>query len=166
MEIMPSSVNDVLSKMQATRDELLACVEGLDRGALTWRPVEGDWSIRDKLAHLAEAERAHRRFVEAVLAGRPVRLEGFDLDRWNQEHVARRAGQSVEEILHDMCAERQATLALVERIQAGDWERQGDHPALGRTSVGQVLRVISVHERRHLHEIRRLLEMQGPARGR
>jgi len=150
----------ILPKMQATREELLTLVEGLDEAILTWRPPQGGWTVRDNLAHLADAERAHRHFVEAVLKGRSMRLEGFDLDRWNEEHVARRAGQSTDEILDALRAERQETLAFISTLPGDAWVRQGEHPALGEVSVGQVMRVIGVHERMHLKEMRYLLEAQ------
>jgi uncharacterized damage-inducible protein DinB len=81
MVIMASPADKILSKMQITRDELLSFVEGLDEASLTWHPPDGGWSIRDNLAHLADAEHAHRRFVQAVLEGRSTHWEGFDLDR-------------------------------------------------------------------------------------
>lgn len=155
---MISNIDIILSKMQATRAELRSFVEGLDQAALTWHPPGGDWSIRDNLAHLADAERAHRRFVRAVLEGRSTRLEGFDLNRWNEEHVARRAGQAVDEILGALRAERQETLAFISTIPPDAWDRQGDHPALGRVSLKQVIRIIGVHERMHLKEIRKVFE--------
>jgi uncharacterized damage-inducible protein DinB len=144
--------------MQSTRDELLAFTAGLDQAALTQHPPEEGWSIRENLAHLADAERAHRRFVAAVLEGRAPRLEGFDLDRWNHEHVARRAGQSIQEILDALHAERQQTLAFIAAIPADAWDRRGHHPALGDASVEQVIKIIGVHERMHLKEMRKLLE--------
>jgi uncharacterized damage-inducible protein DinB len=146
--------------MQSTRDALLASVEGLDQAILTWHPPEGGWSIRDNLAHLVDAERAHRRFVGAVLEGRSTHLEGFDLDRWNEEHVARRIHQSVDEILADLRAARQETLAFIATLSPDAWNKQGDHPALGEVSMQQVIKVIGVHERMHLKEIRQLLEAQ------
>ena len=157
---MSSPAEKILPKMEETRAELLSFVEGLDRAALTWRPPDGGWSMRDNLAHLADAERAHRRFVGAVLGGRSTRLEGFDLDRWNAEHVGRRAGQSLDEIVADMRAQRQETLAFIAALPEDAWDEQGDHPALGRVSVHQVIRVIGVHERMHLKEMLRLWEAQ------
>jgi hypothetical protein len=144
--------------MQATRQALLALIEGLDEAASNWWSPEGGWSTRETLAHLVDAERAHRRFVEAVLAGQPVHLEGFDLDRWNEEHVVRRAHQPVAEILAALHAERQATLDLLPTIPDDAWERRAIHPALGEVSVYQVIRIIGVHERQHLQEIRQRLQ--------
>ena len=157
---MPTPADRILSKMQTTRVNLLALVEDSGQTSLTWHPPGGGWSIRDNLAHLVDAERAHRRFVGAVLESRPIRLEGFDLDRWNQEHVARRAGQSVDEILDALRAERQKTLAFIASIPRDAWDKKGDHPALGEVSVSQVIKVISIHEHLHLKEIRRQLKLQ------
>jgi hypothetical protein len=155
-----SDIDIILSKMQATRDELLSFVQGLDEASLTWHPPGGGWSIRDNLAHLADAEHAHRRFVQAILDGRSVHLEGFNLDRWNQEHVARHAGQSIDEILDALRAEREETLILIVDISPDAWDRRGDHPALGEVSVRQVIKTIGVHERMHLKEMCKLLKAQ------
>jgi hypothetical protein len=144
--IMTLDIDIILSKMQATRDELLSFVEGLDAASLTWHPPEGGWSMRDNLAHLVDAEHAHRRFVQAVLEGRSVHLEGFD--------------QPVGEILDALRAEREETLILIVDIPPHAWDRRGDHPALGEVSVQQVIRTIGVHERMHLKEVRKLLEAQ------
>ena len=157
---MSSPADKIRSRMQAVHTELLSLVGSLDQTTLTWRPPDGAWSIRDNLAHLVDAERAHRRFVQLVLEGRPTRIEGFDLDRWNAEHVARHAGQSVDEILDDLDAERQETLAFIAAMPADAWDKRGDHPALGEVTVQQVIKVIGVHQRMHLKEIRRLLEAQ------
>ena len=157
---MSSLANKVLPRMKAIHAELLSLVGSLDQTSLTWRPPDGAWSIRDNLAHLVDAERAHRRFVQLVLEGRPTRIEGFDLDRWNAEHVARRAGQSVDEILDDLDAERQETLAFIAALPADAWDKRGDHPAVGEVSVNHVAKFISVHQRMHLKEIRRLLKAQ------
>jgi hypothetical protein len=153
-----SPVDKIVPKMQATHDELLTLIEGLDQATLNWRPPGGGWSIHDNMAHLADAERAHRRFVHAVIKGRSPRLEGFDLDRWNEENVARRAGQTPDEILDALRSERQETVAFMADLPHDAWGRIGDHSALGEVSVRQVIRVIGVHERMHLNEIRRLIE--------
>lgn len=162
---MISPADRIVAKMQATRDELLTFVQGLDQATLIYCPPEGGWSIHHNLAHLADAEHAHRRFVQAVLKGRSTRLEGFDLDRWNEEHVARRAGQTPEEILDALRSERQETVAFITDLPHDAWDRIGDHPALGEVSVRQVIRVIGVHERMHLKEIRRLLDAQKAGTG-
>jgi uncharacterized protein (TIGR03083 family) len=160
---MASPDERILPKMQSTRDELLAYIEGVDHATLTRRSPEGGWSIRENLAHLADAERAHRRFAQAVLEGRSTRLEGFDLDRWNEERVERRAGQSPGQILADLRAERHETLAFIAGIPPEAWETKGDHPALGQISVRQVIKVIGVHERMHLKEMRRVFGGATPA---
>ena len=45
-------------------------------------------------------------------------------------------------------------------IPADAWVKRGNHPALGEVTVQQVIKVIGVHERMHLREVRQLLEAQ------
>jgi hypothetical protein len=106
------------------------------------------------VGHLADSERAHRRFVEAVVAGNPpAKVEGFDLDAWNAARVARRAQQTLAETLADFEAERAQTLAYLPTIPAAAWSLTSDHPALGHVTVEYVVRVIGIHERMHLTEM-------------
>jgi hypothetical protein len=106
------------------------------------------------VGHLADSERAHRRFVQAVVAGNPpAKVEGFDLDAWNAARVARRAQQTLAETLADFEAERAQTLAYLPTIPAEAWALTADHPALGHVTVEYVVRVIGVHERMHLTEM-------------
>jgi len=158
---MSVSLDQLIHKMQSTRNDLLALVSGLGEEASNWRPPDKSWSIRENLAHLVDAEKAHRRFMEAVLAGTQTSVENFDLDRWNQSHVARRANQSTTEILADLQAERERTLAFFLATSAEKWLQEGDHPVLGRVSIRQVAKIIGMHEQMHLKEIRKLLEQQA-----
>ncbi len=64
-----------------------------------------------------------------------------------------------------MAAERQRTLSALQDLEGEALDRQGLHPALGETTVFKVLRIIPIHERWHLKDIRQLLEEQGEQRG-
>jgi len=153
-------VQALIDKLAAARGEILQTIEGLDEGALTWQPGDGRWSIKETLAHLASSEQSHRQVAQAIAAGQTVDLPDFDLDAWNAAQVAKRRQQSMDEILEEMAAERQRTLGALQGL--GDaLDRQGLHPALGETTVLKVFRIIPIHERWHLKDIRQLLTEQG-----
>ena len=151
---MSSQLDETLRKMAGTHQKLLAYLAALDEDGAN-RPVGPEhWSPRAMVGHLADAERAHRRFLQAVADGNPpARLDGFDLDVWNAARVARRAGQTLAEVLAAFEAERVQTLAYLPTIPAAAWTATGDHPALGHVSVEFVVRVIGIHERMHLTEM-------------
>lgn len=148
----------MFTKMAETRAALEAFLAALDEDTCNTRPADGRWTIRENVAHLVDAERAHRRFIETLLAGETLpTAEDFDLDRWNAAKVKKRAGQSTAELLAALRAEREKTLATLRAIPADGWHITGEHAALGTVSVRQVAKIIGVHERGHLKDMRAVL---------
>lgn len=157
-------IQSLIKKLAAAREEILQTIEGLDEGALTWQPGDGRWSIQETLAHLASAEGSHRQVAQAIAAGQTVDLPDFDLDTWNAARVAERRERSMDEILEEMALERQRTMSALQDLEDEALDRQGLHPALGETTVLKVFRIIPIHERWHLKDIKQLLEERGEQR--
>ena len=150
-------LDTIIPKMQRTHEKLLAHLATLDDTAAN-RKLQSDhgehWSPREIVGHLTDAERAHRRFMEAVVAGSPpAKVEGFDLDAWNAGRVAKRAAQSLAELAAAFESERAATLAFLVTVPPDAWPLRGYHAALGDRSVEEVARIIGLHERMHLQEM-------------
>lgn len=149
-----SILESILPKMEATHQKFKAFVAALDEAAVTQPSAANPWNPREITSHLVDAERAHRRFIEAVAAGNgPARLENFDLNAWNAGRIAKRAGQSLTELLAAFDQERAATIAVLQGLPADAWQKAGDHPALGHVTVEYVARIIGLHERSHLQEM-------------
>ncbi|MBW7881063.1 MAG: DinB family protein [Caldilineaceae bacterium] len=148
---MAERLTQMLEKMAKTHAKMLDYLATLDEAAANARHEGDGWSARETIAHLADAERAHRRFIQALVEGRPpAKVEGFDLDAWNAAKVAKRAQQSLSEVLADFERERNETLAYLPTLPDDAWELAGDHPALGHVTVEYVARIIGLHERDHL----------------
>jgi uncharacterized damage-inducible protein DinB len=158
-------IRTLIDRLAAARGEILQTIGGLDEGAMTWKPGDGRWSIKENLAHLASAEGSHRQVAQAIAAGQTVDLLDFDLDTWNAARLAERRQRSMDEILQEMATERQHTLNALQDLEDEALDRQGLHPALGETTVLKVFRIIPIHERWHLKDIRQLLEEQGKQQG-
>jgi uncharacterized damage-inducible protein DinB len=140
--------------MAATHAKFVAFVAALP-AETAQQPAAGNaWNPREIVGHLVDAERAHRRFIEAVAAGNPPpKVENFDLNAWNAARVAKRAHQSLPELLAVYEEERDATVAVLQALPADAWEKSGDHAALGHVTVEYVARIIGLHERAHLQEM-------------
>jgi len=92
-----------------------------------------------------------------MAAGETVELPGFDLDAWNEAQIAKRAGWPADRVLADLEAAQQASFAFLDELDAETLARSGTHPALGEMNVGQVIRVIGLHDNVHRRDLLRLL---------
>jgi hypothetical protein len=110
------------------------------------------------LAHVGSAQWSHLEVARQLAAGETVDLPDFDLDAWNEANLAERADWSVDQVLADLEAAQQASFAFLDRLDAETLARTGAHPALGEMSVGQVIRVIGLHDGLHRRDLLRLLE--------
>jgi uncharacterized damage-inducible protein DinB len=150
-------IQKIENKIVAARAKLLAAVEGLDAAAWDWRPDDGRWSVRLTLAHVGAAQWSHLEVARRLVAGDPIEMPGFELDAWNAAAVAERANWPVERVLADLDAAQAATLAFLQALDVEALAISGLHPALGEVSVGQVLRVIGVHDNMHRRDVVGLL---------
>ncbi|MCO6451093.1 MAG: DinB family protein [Caldilineales bacterium] len=143
-------------RLLQSQEDVLATVSGLDAEQSSLLANEG-WSVREMLAHLASAELGHCQVVQRLLQGKDTKAEDFDLDTFNNAEVNARQDRSVTEILEEYRANRSATLELLDTIDESDWEKSGYHPGGFDTTIEGVFRVISIHEKRHLREIKSAL---------
>jgi uncharacterized damage-inducible protein DinB len=150
-------IGKIRERIETARERLLATVDGLDAGAWDWRPGDGRWSVRLTLAHVGSAQHDHLRWARHQLSGEPVTLAEFDLDAWNAEHVAGRSDWPIDRVVADLEDAQQQTFALLDALDTSDLQIKGQHPALGTVTVGQVLRVIAVHDGMHRRDIQQLL---------
>jgi uncharacterized damage-inducible protein DinB len=148
---------EIQNKLIAARAKLLAAVDGLDETQWNWRPADRRWSVRLTLAHVGAAQWGHLEVVRRLVAGQTVDLPGFDLDSWNEARVAERADWSVDEVLVDLEAAQRATFAFLDGLDAEALATTGQHPALGEISVGQILRILVLHDSLHRRDVVTLL---------
>jgi len=146
-------VRAIIAKLEDDYQRLRETIAGVPETRLTSSSTGDGWSAREILAHLANAEREHREVAKAILDGRTFELANFDLDRWNQAGVARRARQDVRAILDDLEAEHRAMIAFAAALSPEELEKKGRHPALGELSVRKLLRIVGLHQRMHQREI-------------
>ena len=141
----------VLKYLRDNLERTKALVRSLPEGLLTRRYAEGKWTIKEILSHVADDER-----IYAYRALRFARNDKTELPGFEQDYYALHSGaneRGLEEILDELTAVRQATIALFEGL---------DDEALLRAGVadGKVMSVraaayhIAGHEMRHVNIIR------------
>ncbi|MGH7568289.1 MAG: DinB family protein [Gemmatimonadales bacterium] len=137
---------DPLAAMVAARGETSALLDGLsDRGA-SHRYAPGKWSVKEIVGHLGDVERVMAYRALRIARGDETPLAGFD------ENVYVPAGRfdarPLGDLVRELGAVREASLALFRSFDADAWRRRGT--ANGKTvSVRALAYIIPGHERHH-----------------
>jgi hypothetical protein len=125
----------------------------------TWRTLVysdgAQWDARETLAHLIQAEASLRALFEQVTAGGEVAPVDFDIERFNLEHTGRLAQLSRDELLQRYAEERVATVAFASGLTNEQLAMRGRHPAMGDSSIEDMLKMIYLHNSMHVRDIKR-----------
>ena len=148
-------------RLNDSRGDLLAAVEAIGQAEAAAPTANAGWAVRDVLAHLAGAELGHQQVIRALLAGAAPDTSGFDLDAFNAADVAARRNASLAELLAELASNRVGTLALLDTVGSDDWDRAGYHPGGFDTTVEGTFRIIAIHEKRHVKDIRAALAFRS-----
>jgi len=127
----------------------------------THRNEGGDtWTAFDVIGHLIHGERTDwlPRAQRILQFGETRAFDPFD--RLAQQRESR--GKSLPQLLDEFAALRAENLRQVRtlNLQPEDFSRRGKHPALGVTTLSQLLATWATHDLTHLHQISRILAYQ------
>ena len=125
-----------------------------------WKPDYDEWSLTEVFCHLIDVEREVNleRFT-AVLKDTDVFLTGVSADDWA---ISRNYQQQDGQIaLNDYLAARALTLSMLEELDPEIWERQGIHAYLGRTTMHELLFLVSRHDELHWEQIKDIVAGQS-----
>ena len=148
---------DVLERTPAAFRALLA---GLPDAWTTPNEGPDTFSAFDNLGHLVHGERTDW-IPRAQIILEHGRARPFDpYDRFAQMHESR--GKSVPDLLDELARLRAQNLEVLRGWQLTERELalEGEHPALGRVTLAQLLAAWVVHDLGHLAQTSRVMAKQ------
>src|SRR5207244_10935827 len=148
---------DLLRRSPAT---LRALLDGLGEPWVRGREGPDTFSPFDVVGHLIDGEEPDwSPRARIILARGPdLRFEPYDRFR----HRARNVGRSLEFLLAEFARLRAANLDLLRswKLTARELELPGEHPSLGRVTLGQLLAAWVAHDLGHLAQVARVMAKQ------
>jgi hypothetical protein len=148
----PLAPDQVATLLRAMGENLQNELRALPSELLRWHPGPGEWCVLEALGHLIEAER--RGF-----AGRVRQLlerDGVTFQSWDPGEVARARRDCERDpnaLLAELAQLRRESVALVGRVSGLDLDRGGEHPTIGRLTVGDLLQEWVHHDRNHVKQM-------------
>ena len=142
---------DVVEYLRTQREELRALIASIPESRGGFRYVEGKWSVREVIGHMADTERVFSYRALRFGRGDETPLPGFD----EGPYVAR-AGhdrRTVASLAAELDAARASTIALVEHFGEAELSRRGTASGYG-VSVRGLLYIIAGHVMHHVAGLR------------
>ena len=137
---------------EATR-ELLALASALDEHALD-RHVDGAWSARQIIHHLADAvSQSYARLRRLLAEPAGSIIQGYDEAAWAECETLGYRELPIEHSLAVIRAVRDASADIVRRLTPDDLERYALHSEAGHYSVATWLKTYTSHPRDHAAQI-------------
>jgi uncharacterized damage-inducible protein DinB len=160
----PPEIQSLRKKLVEERSKLLAAVRTLSPEELL-QSRDGAWSVKDILAHIANAEQVNLRFARQMLeSDHPVQLTTFaheypdysgpfELDRYNAYIRDKLQDRPLADVVRALETARADTLAWLDTLTLQDLERGGLHAAWGELTVQGILKILMLHDKMHTLEI-------------
>jgi uncharacterized damage-inducible protein DinB len=161
---------EMLEKLRASRETLIALVEGVPEELAKRSPGPGKWSILECVEHVVLAEDHMRGLVmtaqrssEPVINSRRERAiieRGADRSRKvDAPGVALPRGRflTLREAMGAFVESRDRTIQFVENCSDDLRTLLADHPVVGRVNGHETLLLIAVHPLRHAGQIEEIL---------
>jgi len=149
---------ELLGRLEEERVNLFRAIEGLEEGEMTLPGVEGEWSVKDLLGHIAAWEREERLVAQRIAEEDAPRFDYYidprdEWREWNAREVERRRGLPWSDILEELTREHDKFKEMVERLSEERLGRKATAPWGWETTVEELIRVQYQHERGHAKSI-------------
>jgi hypothetical protein len=144
-----------LAVQAATAGKLDRLIKGVSAARLRRRPAPEKWSVREIIAHLADAEIVGAFRLRFILGSPGAPIVAYDQDKWvtSGRYEKRDPRKSVEQF----SVLRQWNLALLRSLSPEQWKHYGMHSERGRESIERVVRMFAGHDINHLLQIEKIL---------
>jgi hypothetical protein len=157
---MEFDLEDAMATLTRTPATMKAMLSGLPRNWTENNEGPETWSPYDVIGHLIHGER-----VDWISRAKIILKHGearpFDpFDRSAQFEESK--GKTLEDLLDEFAALRERNLATLRemKIGAGDFEKTGQHPALGRVTLKELLATWVTHDLDHIAQVARTMAKQ------
>lgn len=158
-------MSEIVAQLERYRRgaELLAVVlTGVFGEEEDFTTAPGKWSIRQIIAHLADAELVGAHRFRQVIAEDAPTLIAFDQNAWasNLDYSRRKPKQSLETFRRL----RAENYELLKGLPESAFEREGNHSQNGRMTLRQLLEGFAGHAESHARQLQEIREAYKAAK--
>ncbi len=150
-----SELAELLERFRRGPEVVAASLTGAAGAEVDFRPTPEQWSVRQIVAHLADAEIVAVFRFRRMLAEENVTIDGYDHEAWAEklDYSKRKYSNSLETFRRI----RSENFELLKDIPESEFEaRSATHSVRGKMTVLDWLRIYANHAEKHSVQIRRV----------
>jgi uncharacterized damage-inducible protein DinB len=155
------TLEQALAQLAESRRGLNQAIEGLSEEQMTGVQVEGVWTVKDIMGHIASWEETCLKPLRHYADGGPFDVEVIQDFSWNDEQAARKRNVPLAAVLDELAAIRQELVAAANRLSAGQQAQKVSFPWGGKGTVVKALAGLAEHELEHVRHIQRWRGVQA-----
>jgi uncharacterized damage-inducible protein DinB len=148
----PLTTEEVAQLLRATGQAISAELTDISADIAGWHPAAGEWSVKECLGHLMEAER--RGFAGRI---RQILEEpGLKIKDWDQVQVQKDRNDDarpLEELMTAFTEMRSESVKLVEGLKNSDLDKSCEHDFAGTLRIEDLLHEWVHHDHNHFRQI-------------
>ena len=147
-----SEIPDLLERFRRGAEMVAVSITGAAGSELDFFPEPGKWSIRQIVAHLADAEVVATMRLRQILAEEDPKMQAWDQNAWamNLDYTRRKPSQSLETFRRI----RSENYELIKDLPESSFQRAGMHSDRGRMTLRQLVQLIAEHAESHAAQLR------------
>jgi len=150
---LPLAIPEMVAALRATPGRVAEIAKGLSAEELRDRPKEGEWCMKEVMAHLRDLERdLFLPRLRRILAEERPAFESFDPAAWARSRDHREG--SFERDLEEFAAARAQTLTFLQALPDSAVARIGLSGYFGPVTLAQYATHVVDHDLEHLGQLR------------
>ncbi len=150
--LVPNDSQEILDRLQQVSEEMDVELADLITEDANFEPVVGEWSIKDIVCHLRDAEQIWKQRVTRILEEDEPFLRAFNPDELATEHDY--PSQDWNKAKEDYQYARQVNLDLFKSLEPAQWLKGGIHQERGHVTIRELIESLFTHTQEHLEQIR------------
>ena len=149
-----SELTELLERFRRGAELLAVSITGAAGSEFDFVPGPGKWSVRQIVAHLADAEAVGVMRFRRMLAEENPTMEAWNQEAWasNLDYQRRKPSQALETFRRL----RSENYELLKDLSEEAFNRAGTHTERGKITVHDLLRIYAEHAEKHAIQLREI----------
>ncbi len=149
-----NEIPELLERFRRGAELVAVAITGAAGPELDFKPAPNKWSVRQIVAHLADAEAANVVRLRQVISEENPTLFPFDQNAWAEgtNYDRRKPSQSLETMRQLRADNHQ----LLKDLAPETYSRSGNHLKRGTLTLLDLLRLFAEHAEQHAAQIREI----------